>query len=90
MSQFQFAHPGAFALLALLPLMAILRGRGGPAAAIQYSGLALLGGLGSARRVQPSGWLSALRYLALAAFIVALARPQRSTPTRRCRKAAST
>ena len=77
MTHFQFAHPWAFLLLALLPVLAILRGKRGPAAAVQYSGLALLGGLGHARRVKPSGWLSALRYLALAAFILALARPQR-------------
>jgi Ca-activated chloride channel homolog len=76
MNGYSFAHPWAFALLALLPLMAILRGRRGQAAAVQYSGLSLIGDLGRARRVRAGGWLSALRYLALACFIVALARPQ--------------
>jgi Ca-activated chloride channel family protein len=77
MSQFQFAHPWALVLLLLLPLMAVLRGRMGKEAAIQYSGLSLLGPLARGRRVQPSGWLWALRYLALACFLIALARPQR-------------
>jgi Ca-activated chloride channel family protein len=77
MTPYSFAHPWAFALLLLLPLMAILRGRRGRAAAVQYSGLSLLGDLGRARRVQAGGWLSALRYVALACFIVALARPQK-------------
>ena len=76
MMPYSFAHPWAFALLLLLPVMAILRGRWGKAPAVQYSGLSLLGDLGRARRVRAGGWLSALRYLALACFIVALARPQ--------------
>ena len=77
MTEFKFAHPWAFGLLLLLPLMAYLRGRLGRAAAIQYSGLSLFGPLLRARKVQPGGWLSALRYLALICCIVALARPQR-------------
>jgi Ca-activated chloride channel family protein len=77
MSQYSFAHPWAFVLLLLLPLMAILRGRRGRAAAVQYSGLSLFGDLTRARRVRAGGWLSALRYLALALFILALARPQK-------------
>jgi Ca-activated chloride channel homolog len=76
MPQFQFAHPWVFAFLLLLPLMAYLRGHWGPAAAIQYSGLSLLGPLVRGRKVQPGGWLSALRYLALMCCLVALARPQ--------------
>jgi len=75
-SHFQFAHSWALAFLLLLPVMAILRGKRGPDAAIQYSGISLFGGLIRGRKVQPGGWLSALRYLALACFIVALARPQ--------------
>jgi Ca-activated chloride channel homolog len=77
MTEFKFAHPWVFALLLLLPLMAYLRGRLGRAAAIQYSGLSLFGTLVRARKVQPGGWLSALRYLALICCLVALARPQK-------------
>jgi Ca-activated chloride channel family protein len=77
MRDIQFAHPWILALLVLLPLIAILRGRRGPAAAIQYSGLSLFGPLLRKRKVQPGAWLAALRYLALACLIVALARPQK-------------
>jgi Ca-activated chloride channel family protein len=78
---FTFAHPWAFALLLLLPLIAFLRGHGGPAAAIQYSGLSLFGPLLRSRKVKAGGWLSALRYLSLACLIVALARPQKVDST---------
>jgi Ca-activated chloride channel family protein len=57
--------------------MAILRGHRGKAAAIGYSGLGLFGSLARARKVSPGGWLSALRYLALFCFVLALARPQK-------------
>jgi Ca-activated chloride channel family protein len=77
MSGYSFAHPSVFALLLLLPLLAILKGRQGKAPAVPYSGLGLMGELGRARRARAGGWLSALRYLALACFIVALARPQK-------------
>ena len=77
MSDITFAHPWAFALLLLLPLMAFLRGRRGHAPAVQYSGVSLLGDLGRARRVRAGAWLAALRYLALGCFIIALARPQK-------------
>jgi len=76
-SQFQFAHPWVLALLLLLPLMAILRGHRGKAAAIEYSGISLFGALARGRKISPGGWLSALRYLALLCFVVALARPQK-------------
>lgn len=76
-SQFQFAHPWAFALLLLLPLLAILRGRWGKEAAIQYSGLSLFGALAQGRKAQPGGWLTALRFLSLIFFIFALARPEK-------------
>jgi Ca-activated chloride channel family protein len=77
MSGFQFAHPWAIVLLLLLPLLAILHGHRGKDAALQYSGLGLLGPLARGRKVQPGGWLSALRYFALFCFLIALARPQK-------------
>jgi Ca-activated chloride channel homolog len=77
MNQIQFAHPWVLALLLLLPLLAWLRGHWGKTAAIEYSGLSLFGTLARGRKVQPGGWLSALRYLALFCFVVALARPQK-------------
>jgi Ca-activated chloride channel family protein len=74
---FQFAHPWVLGLLALLPLLAVLRGRKGRDAALQYSGLSLFGKLTRTRKVTPGGILAAVRYLALACLIVALARPQK-------------
>jgi Ca-activated chloride channel family protein len=76
MSQFQFAHPWALFLLLLIPVIAILRGRFGREAAVQYSGLSLLGPLVKQRRSRAGGWLSALMYATLACLLVALARPQ--------------
>jgi Ca-activated chloride channel family protein len=77
MSRFQFAHPWAFLLLLVIPLIAVLRGRFGREAAVQYSGLSLLGPLIRRRRSHAGGWLSALMYATLACLIVALARPQK-------------
>ena len=77
MSQITFAHPWVLPLLLLLPILAFLRGHWGKAAAIEYSGLSLFGKLARGRKVQPGGWLSALRYLALFFFLLALARPQK-------------
>jgi Ca-activated chloride channel family protein len=77
MTDFQFAHPWVLPLLLLIPLLIFLRGRRGAAPAIQYSGLSLFGPLLRGRKVQAGGWLSALRYLALFCFILALARPQK-------------
>ncbi len=77
MSDISFAHPWMLWLLLLLPLLAFLRGKGGQAAAVQYSGLSLFGPLLRRRRVAPGGILSALRLVALAFLIVALARPQK-------------
>lgn len=76
-SYFQFAHPWALVLLLLLPLLAFFRGRRGKDAAIQYSGLSLFGPLLRGRKTQSGGWLSALRYLVLFFFLLALARPQK-------------
>jgi Ca-activated chloride channel family protein len=77
MSQLQFAYPWVLSLLLLLPVLAILRGHRGKAPAIEYSGLSLFTGLGRVRKVQPGGWLSALRYFVLFWCIVALARPEK-------------
>jgi len=77
MSDITFAHEWVLSFLLLIPLLAFLRGRFGKTAAIQYSGLSLFGSLTRGRKVQPGGWLSALRYIALACCLVALARPQK-------------
>jgi len=64
-----------FALL-LLPLVAWLKGRRGRPAAFVYSSVGLAAGLTRARRSRAGAFLSALRWLALAVFIVALAQPR--------------
>jgi Ca-activated chloride channel family protein len=54
-----------------------LRGKFGREAAVQYSGLSLLGPLVRRRQSRAGGWLTALLYATLACLIVALARPQK-------------
>jgi Ca-activated chloride channel family protein len=75
-SHFQFANPWALPLLLVIPLIAFLRGRHGREAAVQYSGLSLLGPLVRKRRSRAGGWLSALMYATLACLLIGLARPQ--------------
>lgn len=76
-STFAFANPWLLLLLLALPILAILRGAKGSAPAVIYSSLAPLRDLGRSRRSKAGGWLTTLLILALAAFIVALARPQK-------------
>ncbi|MBI3881964.1 MAG: VWA domain-containing protein [Verrucomicrobia bacterium] len=74
---FQFAHPWLLFLLASLPLLAWLKGRHGARAAFLYSSLGLVHELSRPSRTQAGSFLAALRWLALALFVLALARPQR-------------
>jgi Ca-activated chloride channel homolog len=71
-----FAHPYLLLLLLLLPLFAWLKGKRGLPPAFLYSSLKLIEGLTSARRSRAGGFLAALRWLALALFIIALAQPR--------------
>jgi Ca-activated chloride channel family protein len=71
-----FAHPYLLLLLLLLPLLAWLKGRHGRPPAFLYSSLRLVEGLTQARRSRAGALLAALRWLTLAAFIVALAQPR--------------
>ena len=71
-----FAHPYLLLLLLLLPLLAWLKGRRGSPPAFLYSSVRLVEGLTRARRSRAGGFLAALRWLALAGFIVALAQPR--------------
>jgi Ca-activated chloride channel family protein len=72
----RFLHPEMLALLALLPLLALWRGRRGRAPALQYPGTALARQVGRTARSRAGAWLSGLRLLVLALGIIALARPQ--------------
>jgi Ca-activated chloride channel family protein len=76
MSFFQFQNPEYLLLLLLLPVLGWLAGRTGPEAAIRFSSIALAKAVSRARHSRPGRFLFGLRLLALAALIVALARPQ--------------
>src|SRR5574339_1133626 len=71
-----FGHPYLLLLLLLLPLAAWLKGRRGKPPAFLYSSVRLLEGLTGATRSRAGGWLTALRWLALALLIIALAQPR--------------
>jgi Ca-activated chloride channel family protein len=71
-----FAHPWLLLLLLALPLLAWLRGRAGKPAAFTYSSVRLLQGLSALPRSRAGAFLAALRWLALAGLIVALAQPR--------------
>lgn len=71
-----FAHPYFLLLLLALPVLAWLRGRRGRPPAFLYSSTQLVRGLGGAHRSRAGALLLALRWLALALFIVALAQPR--------------
>jgi len=71
-----FAHPYFILLLLLLPLLAWWRGRHGRRAAFLYSSVQLLKGVSELSRSNAGRLLAAMRWLALALFIIGLARPQ--------------
>jgi Ca-activated chloride channel family protein len=71
-----FAHPWLLLLLLLLPLAAWLKGRRGSSPAFVYSSVKLVAGLAGARRSRAGNFLAALRWLAVALLIVALAQPR--------------
>ena len=73
---FHFDHPEVLWLLALLPLLAFLRGRRGAAVAIRYSSAQTAKAIAGARKSKAGKWLGTLRILALGALVVALAQPQ--------------
>jgi len=76
-----FAHKYYLALLALLPFFAWLKGKRGAPPAFLYSSLNLVEGLTGVRRSRSGQFLAALRWFALAAFIVALAQPRLTKST---------
>jgi Ca-activated chloride channel homolog len=71
-----FAHPYFLLLLLLLPLLAWLKGRRGSPPAFLYSSVRLVEGLTRVRRSRVGAFLTALRWLVLALFIIALAQPR--------------
>src|SRR5580698_951888 len=71
-----FAHKYFLLLLALLPVLAWLKGKRGAPPAFLYSSLNLVEGLTGVRRSRAGQFLAALRWIALAALILALAQPR--------------
>ena len=69
-------HPYLLLLLLLLPLAAWLKGRLGKPPAFVYSSTQLLRGLQDITKSNAGGFLAALRWLALALLIIALAQPR--------------
>ena len=71
-----FAHPYFFALLALIPLLLLLKQRRGETPGAGFSSLRLLAGYRPTWRVHYRWLPTALRAFALALIVVAIARPQ--------------
>lgn len=78
---FRFAQPEWLWLLLLLPLLALLKSRQGPAGALRFPSTAILHGLAYPTRGLPGKILLALRWGSLAALTLALARPQTGSGT---------
>lgn len=71
-----FARPWLLLLLLLIPSLAWLRGKLGPRAAIVFSATAPFRAIGKGSASRAGQILRALVWLALSAFIIAVARPQ--------------
>jgi Ca-activated chloride channel family protein len=71
-----FLQPEWFWLLALLPALALLLGRRGRVAAVQYSSTQTLRQVARETRSRPGRWLTRLSLAALALLVTGLARPQ--------------
>tara|TARA_R110002096_G_scaffold54841_1_gene141335 strand:+ start:407 stop:1417 length:1011 start_codon:yes stop_codon:yes gene_type:complete len=75
-SSFSIAYPWVLALLALIPLLALLRSKSGNQGAVVFSSLHILEKLGPIARGRAGGFRLASIFLALIALIIALSRPQ--------------
>lgn len=72
----RFLNPEFLWLLALLPLVAIWRGRKGRVAAVEYSNVEIARTVARETRSRPARWTTMLRLLVATLIIVGLARPQ--------------
>ncbi len=71
-----FAHPYLLLLLLLLPVLAWLKGKFGQSSAFLYSSVSLVKPFSGLTRSKAGAILAALRWLALTAFIIAIAQPR--------------
>ncbi|MEO6054452.1 MAG: VWA domain-containing protein [Chthoniobacterales bacterium] len=76
LSQLGFAHTWVLLCLFIIPVISFLKGKFGGTSGVVFSSTATLSSIGTRRRSRVGDFLTALSYLALALFIVALARPQ--------------
>ena len=76
MISYGFHNPEWLWLLLALPLIAWLKGRIGPDAAIRFSSTAIAREVSKNKKTRAGTWLFMLRLFALTALIIALARPQ--------------
>lgn len=81
MTTWRFANPVLLGLLAALPLLALLRGRTGRTGALLYPSADLVRAIGRVVPASAGRARTALRLLALALLVVALARPQQGLGT---------
>lgn len=72
----RFLHPEFLWLLALLPLIAMWRGRKGRVAAVEYSNVEIARTVARETRSRPARWTTMLRLLVATLLILGLARPQ--------------
>ena len=74
-----FANPWWLLLLLIVPLLAFLKGLQGGAPTVVFSSTEALRSLGKRVQSRRGQFLTGLRFLALAALVVALARPQKGS-----------
>ena len=72
----RFFNPEFLSLLALLPLIAMWRGRKGRVAAVEYSNVEIARTVARETRSRPARWTTMLRLLVATLLILGLARPQ--------------
>jgi Ca-activated chloride channel homolog len=75
-SALTFARPWLLLLLLAIPLLAYLRGKRGPAAALTFSSTTTLQTIGKQSATRVGKFLRLLAFAAMAIFVIALARPQ--------------
>jgi Ca-activated chloride channel family protein len=72
----RFLNPEFLWLLALLPLLALWRGRNGRVAAVEYSNVEIARAVARETRSRPARWTAMLRLLVAMLLILGLSRPQ--------------
>lgn len=76
MNEFRFAYPYFLWLLALLPLIALRRGKIGPAPSLLFSTTSIARNIGGGKKTKPGRIPAIQRIVALTLLILSLARPQ--------------